>query len=368
MNKKLLAMAVGAALVAGPALVAQAEVKLYGHAHMSLDNLDRSNSTDTGEWFVSDNASRFGIRASEDLGGGLKAVSQFEFLIGAGTSSSNETNSGFGFDRASGGLSTNRDNYVGLEGGFGRLALGQIDSATKDTGGIADMFYREQLGEGRAITNVGNMDGRVQSGVHYLSPGFGGLTFKAQYGVEDRFDPDATQAAVTGTKQLNAGVRWTGGPLTVGAAMLQQDNTPTSTLPSPASTKGQRAAAKFDVGGGFAVSALWQSVTDIGGVANADRDALGVGTSFKAGNNILKAQWYQIDKANNATTDNGADMLALGWDHLFSKTVKGYVTYAKTSNDTAGTFGIGGNGHGQSATPLAGQDATGYSIGVIVDF
>lgn len=349
-------MAIGAALVAGPALVAQAEVKLYGHAHMSLDNMDRSNPADTGEWFVSDNASRFGIRASEDLGGGLKGVAQFEFLIGTGTNSGNETNSTFGFDRATGGLSTNRDNYVGLEGGFGRLALGQIDSATKDTGGIMDMFYREQLGEGRAITNVGNMDGRVQSGVHYLSPSFGGLVFKAQYGVEDRFDADA--------KQINAGVRWTGGPLTVGAAMLRQENT---AVGAP-DTDGVRAAAKFDVGGGFAVSALWQSVSDIGGTANNDRDALGVGTSFKAGNNILKAQWYQIDKANNSTPDNGADMLALGWDHLFSKTVKGYVTYAKTSNDTAGTFGIGGNGHGQSATPPAGQDATGYSIGVIVDF
>lgn len=357
MNKKLLAMAIGAALVAGPALVAQAEVKLYGHAHMSLDNLDRSNSADTGKWFVSDNASRFGIRASEDLGGGLKGVAQFEFLIGTGTNNTNETNSTFGFDRATGSMTTNRDNYVGLEGGFGRLALGQIDSATKDTGGIMDMFYREQLGEGRAITNVGNMDGRVQSGVHYLSPSFGGLTFKAQYGVEDSFvEPNS--------KQTNLGARWTGGPLTVGVAMLQQDNN----APGAPSTKGQRAAAKFDVGGGFAVSALWQSVSDIGGTAGNDRDALGVGTSFKAGNNILKAQWYQIDKANNAATANGADMLALGWDHLFSKTVKGYVTYAKTSNDTAGIFGIGGNGHGQSATPPAGQDATGYSIGVIVDF
>ena len=352
MNKKLLAMAIGAALVAGPALVAQAEVKLYGHAHMSLDNVDRDVATDTGEWFIADNASRFGIRVSEDLGGGLKGVAQYEFLIG---STNVNGQSGNGFDRATGSLTTNRDNYVGLEGGFGRIALGQIDSVTKDTGGIADLFYREQLGESRAIINVGNMDGRVQSGVHYLSPSFGGLTFKAQYGVEDAFNSDA--------KAMNFGVRWTGGPLTLGAAMLKQENA----TPAP-DTDGLRVAAKFDVGGGFTVAALWQNVSDIGGVSGTDRDAMGIGASFKAGNNVFKAQYYEVDKADNSATDNGADQISIGFDHLFSKTVKGYFTYAKLSNEATGAFSLGGNGVGIQATPPGNGDATGYSFGMIVDF
>jgi len=357
MNKKLLAMAVGAALVAGPALVAQAEVKLYGHAHMSLDNVDRDVAADTGEWFIADNASRFGIRASEDLGGGLKGVAQYEFLIG---STNVNGQSGNGFDRATGGLVTNRDNYLGLEGGFGSLRLGQIDSATKDTGGIADLFYREQLGEGRAITNVGNMDGRVQSGIHYLSPGFGGLTFKAQYGVEDAFTTDA--------KTMNFGVRWTAGPLTVGASYMNvEDPVAAPAAPGP-DTKGMRVAAKFDVGGGFTVAALWQNVENIGFASGADRDAMGIGASFKAGNNIFKAQYYEVDKADNSATDNGADQISIGFDHLFSKTVKGYFTYAKLSNEATGAFSLGGNGVGIQATPPGNGDATGYSFGMIVDF
>lgn len=360
MNKKLLVAAIGAALIGGAA-VAQAEVKLYGHAHMSLDNLDRDRDTDTGEWFVSDNASRFGIRASEDLGGGLKGVAQYEFLIGLGTSSTNEVNSPLGFDRASGSLTTNRDNYLGVEGSFGALRLGQIDSASKDVGGIADLFYREQLGEGRALTNQGFFDGRVQSGIHYLSPDFGGVTFKLQYGVEDRFDTDATTTS--------ANVRWTSGPLVLGAAYHTVDNT-AATIPAGSEDKstGYRLGAKFDVGGGFTVAALYQSLSDAGFVSGADRDTVGLGASFKAGNNIFKAQYYVADSTDNAATDNGGDQLSLGWDHLFSKTTKGYVTYAKTSNDDAGTFGIGGNGHGQSATPLAGGDAKGFSVGMIVDF
>lgn len=342
MNKKLLAMAVGAALVAGASL-AQAEVKLYGHAHMSLDNLDRDVAADTGEWFLSPNSSRFGIRSSEDLGGGLKGVAQYEFLYNQDANAT--TNTAF----------NNRDNYIGLEGGFGALRIGVIDTATKDTGGIADLFYREQLGESRAIINYGGMDGRVNNGIHYLSPKMGGLEFKAQYGVEDSFTSDA--------KTMALGAKWTAGPLVVGASYLNIESG--SALPDQT---GMRLGAKFEVGGGFTVAALWQNVDDIGFVSGADRDAMGIGASFKAGNNIFKAQWYEADKLSNAATADGGDQLSIGFDHLFSKTVKGYVTYATASNDAAGTFGIGGNGHGNSAIPAAGRDATGYSFGMIVDF
>lgn len=348
MNKKLLAMAIGAALVVGPALVAQAEVKLYGHAHMSLDNVDRDVSTDSGEWFVSTNSSRFGIRATEDLGGGLKAAAQYEFLFAQDVGTSNPV--------------TNRDNYVGLEGGFGALRLGNIDSATKDTGGIADLFYREQLGESRSILNCGatcgGLDGRVANGIHYLSPKIGGgLELKAQYGVEDSFTTDATTMAL--------GARWTAGPLVVGASYMNiEDPTP----PGP-DQKGMRLGAKFDVGGGFTVAALWQSVSDIGNSSGADRDTIGLGASFKAGNNIFKAQFYEADELDNAA-NTGGDMVAIGWDHLFSKTTKGYVTYAKTGNDSAtNTFVVGGNGHATVVTGNAnGSDTSGFSFGMIVDF
>lgn len=366
MNKKLLVAAIGAAIAAGPMMAAQAEVKLYGHAHMSLDNLDRDVSGDPGEWFVSDNASRFGIRASEDLGGGLKGVAQYEFLLGRVSGTDSVTQNAQGFDRATGNLVTNRDNYVGLEGGFGRIVYGQIDSASKDVGGIADFFYREQLGEGRAITNVdGGMDRRIQSGIHYLSPDFGGVTFKLQYGVEDNFANDLTE--------MSANVRYTAGPLSAGVSYLNSENCTLVALTqvctaSLEDTTGYRLAAKYDVGGGFTVAGLWQSVSDIGGVSGRDRDVLGLGASFKSGNNIFKAQWIQADATDDAAVDNGADQLSIGWDHLFSKTVKGYITYAKTSNDDAGTFGIGGNGHGELATPPAGGDASGFSVGTIIDF
>ena len=48
MNKKLLVAAVGASLAMAVG-AAQADVKVGGLVHMSLDNLDRDNAADKGE-------------------------------------------------------------------------------------------------------------------------------------------------------------------------------------------------------------------------------------------------------------------------------------------------------------------------------
>ncbi|BAU49950.1 porin [Sulfurifustis variabilis] len=342
MNKKLLVAAIGAAIAAGP-MMAQAEVKLYGHAHMSLDVIDQDEAApgaDDGGLFVSTNSSRFGIRASEDLGGGLKGVAQYEFLFDQDTVTSTPA--------------TNRDNYIGLEGGFGALRLGVIDSATKDIGGIADLFYREQLGESRAIINQGGADSRVNNGIIYLSPKLGGLSFKAQFGADEFTDEN----------QMAANVRWAGGPLTVGLGFLSTEN-----ADPLEDTDVIRLAGKFDVGGGFTVAALWQDVSALGGVDGADRSSYGVGASFKTGNNVFKAQYYIADEVDGAAVENGGDQISVGWDHLFSKTTIGYVTYAATSNDDGGTFAVGGNGHETVVSGLpAGGDSSGLSVGMIVNF
>src|SRR3990172_5578159 len=81
MNKKILFAAVGAALAVAPMISAQAEVKVGGLAHVSLDSLDRGTASDTGSLFLSNNSSNINIGASEDLGGGMKAIAYWENII-----------------------------------------------------------------------------------------------------------------------------------------------------------------------------------------------------------------------------------------------------------------------------------------------
>src|SRR3989344_4404628 len=102
MNKKLLMAAVGAALIAGPMVAAHAGATLYGHFNMSLDRLDNDSGNEDGR--MSNNASRFGVKGDEDLGGGLKAIYQME----AGVAPLDEGTGGLG-----GSL---RNSFVGFAG------------------------------------------------------------------------------------------------------------------------------------------------------------------------------------------------------------------------------------------------------------
>src|SRR3989338_7163434 len=106
MNKKLLTVAIGAALAAGP-MLAQADVKLYGKVHMSVDWVnpgDKGAGNDASSrkhTAVSSNASRWGIDVSEKLGGGMTAIAKLEQDIQAdGDNNSQNT----------------RNRYVGMKG------------------------------------------------------------------------------------------------------------------------------------------------------------------------------------------------------------------------------------------------------------
>lgn len=338
MNKKILFAAVGAALAVVPMISAQADVKVGGSAHLSVDSLDRGTASDTGSLFVSSNSSNIFVSASEDLGGGMKAIAYFEHLYTQDVSTSGQAN---------------RNNYVGLNGGFGTVKLGHFDDSMKMVGRSVDLFYNEQLGESRAITRQGNFtDERLANTVAYESNNMSGFTFAIQYGLEDSFTADF--------KTTVLGLNYKAGPLNVGVALKSAD------LSATTSTSATRIAGTYDMGA-FKFAGFYQTVSDTSGVAGADRTTLGLGVAFKAGNNTFKAQWYKADELDNAVTTGGTQT-SFGVDHNLSKTTVVYATYAKISNDTLATFGVGGNGHGASAVPAAGVDSSGFSLGMRMKF
>ena len=88
MNKKLVVLAVAGAFASPLAVQAQtANVTLYGRLNMDLEfvkgeQIDGSNPTVNR---VSSNSSRFGMRGTESLGGGLNAIFQIESSINGDT-------------------------------------------------------------------------------------------------------------------------------------------------------------------------------------------------------------------------------------------------------------------------------------------
>ena len=89
MQKKLIVLALASAFAA-PAFAATSNVDIYGQLDVSVDRVSGiQNQTSSGAgtgnsntaWRLSSNTSRIGLKGSEDLGGGLAAIWQFEQAV-----------------------------------------------------------------------------------------------------------------------------------------------------------------------------------------------------------------------------------------------------------------------------------------------
>ena len=123
MKKSALALAVLAALSLNASTVsAQTNVQVYGLIDAGVEAVNHAGANNGGTVRVvsgGKNTSRWGLRGSEDLGGGLKAVFNLEGGILMDTGA------------ADGNLFKRQAN-VGLEGAFGRVVLGRSFTTTYD--------------------------------------------------------------------------------------------------------------------------------------------------------------------------------------------------------------------------------------------
>jgi predicted porin len=208
MKKSLLALA-ALGTFAGVAH-AQSSVTLYGivDAGFVYNNNSQGHklySTSSGNV----QGSRWGLRGTEDLGGGLKAL----FVLENGF---NVFNGRLG----QGGDEFGRQAYVGLSSQFGTVTLGrQYDSVVDYTGALEvgsqwGTFYSAHPGD---LDNMNNSN-RVNNGIKYTSANYSGITFGGLYslgGVAGQFNRNQI---------FSGGIGYAQGPLTLGAAYLNVKN------------------------------------------------------------------------------------------------------------------------------------------------
>ena len=150
---------------------AQSSVTLYGVADAAVERVKGATSK-TRMVSGQQQGSRWGLRGSEDLGGGLKAVFQIESGLNITTGELAQGGRGFG-----------RQSYVGLAGGFGAIRLGRQYSPMDEIAGVIGTKSYDVLS---VVPIIGNGDyNRVNSAVTYLSPSFGGTSFQVQYSQGD---------------------------------------------------------------------------------------------------------------------------------------------------------------------------------------
>jgi predicted porin len=350
MNKKLLAIAVGAAvLMPGLAL---ADISIYGRAHVSLDQLDDGN--DYSELNLSSNSSRLGFRGDTKLAtGDLTAFFQIEQEIN--------------FAQGEGADWAGRDTFVGLKGDFGRVRAGRFDSPFKAARGPANLFG-DQVGDMRNLTRVGDarFDERMPNTIEYQTPDFSGFKATLGYSIHE----DDTHMSDADGEGVSLALGYTQGGFE-GALAYEtygEDN-------GRGEREAVRAAAAYKLGAVKLVGFFQTSeYTDAANPAKEDTltaDVWGLGGEFKAGQQTyLRAMW--LNREADAD-DSKTDMVAVGVEHRLDKAFRIYANYAVVMNDDATnltpwnqarTTGVDG-ADGIDAT---GQDATGLSLGARYDF
>ena len=191
---------------------AQSSVTLYGliDAGITYTN-NQGGHSNWQETSGTVNGSRWGLRGSEDLGGGLKAIFTLEN----------------GFNIANGNLGQNsrlfgRQAFVGLSSSqYGAVTLGrQYDSVVDYVGPLS--ATGSQFGGTIAAHpfDNDNLDNtlRINNSVKYTSANYGGFTFGGLYGFSNTAD------GFSNNRAYSFGASYNYGGLNVGAGYLQLNN------------------------------------------------------------------------------------------------------------------------------------------------
>ncbi|MBF0255046.1 MAG: porin [Gammaproteobacteria bacterium] len=352
MNKKLLHLAIAAAM---GATAAQAQdITIYGQMHASLDYVDTNTAgvVDDSDWatgnMFNNRASRLGVKGSEDLGNGLKAIFKIESGVNGNVGS--------------------RNTYVGLSGDFGTVLMGRHDTPYKISSGSLDLFgdtladYNIVIGNFRDASV--DFDERVPQTVAYISPNMNGLTVSAAW---VQFLNDEAGAAPDNTGAISLAAMYSNGPL---FASLAYEDHETANL-----IGGARDANAWKVGlgykaNGFTAGLVYEDI-DSDVVGDIDSKNLILNASYAMGNNVFKVQYG--DKDGTGTTRDW-DYWAIGMDHKLSKRTKVYALYTQLDNTgAAGVAGTNGTLYCADAVTAATSnqcsgDADGLSFGIVHKF
>jgi predicted porin len=354
MQKKLIAIAIAAVLAPAAAMADTSNINLYGRLNVSVDSLSGVTNQSTS-MYVNTNSSRFGVKGSEDLGDGWKAIFQVETNVNAtgtgrgGNGNAMTTVGNFG---AFGGQI--RDTWLGLSTPMGTIQIGR--QAMENHWVYDTNLFADQVGDlGTFNSMTGN--GRANGEILYTSPNMSGFTMNVQAYPTSSVVPAATGSTVGSSASWGMELNYTVLDMVKLNFNYLNRNTGFDTEYKP-----------------LVLSAIWnfssaglvnaQYLRDKRNVTGqqAERTIWNIGGKYNImPNGTLKAQY---SRANDVTGDvvagttvnglkvnqnSGANMFVFGFDYSLSKRTMVQLAYAKTKNDTNAAYGVQGAGYNAQA-------------------
>jgi predicted porin len=295
MKKALLPLLIASLLPAA----AFADVTVYGKANVSIQSAEEA---DEDQLEVVSNASRIGVKGSEEINSDLKAIYQFEYQT--------EVDDGAGGNPSQ--TFTQRNIFVGLQGSVGTIIAGKFDTPTKTAQEKIDLF-NDLEGD---INYVVNGETRANNVVQYTTPAAWGAfaVNVAAVAAESATNDDGTAISLTYTT-----------PSLYLAIAGEQDV-------SFQETDIVRLVGRYTIGA-FQLGALYEQASDD---TDEDVDGFVVSAKFNATDKFaLKAQ-YGNSSLDDDFSDADKDQLSVGFDYSLSKntTLFGYYTQEKFEEDS----------------------------------
>ena len=363
MNKKFLAVAV-ASVLAAPA-TALAQVTISGIFKVGIDQYKISNTAragNTNEMRITDNSSRVIIGVSEDLGGGLAAIGQWDIRGAMDSGGFNPTSSTVSSTSSS--ISNSGNTWVGLRSNsWGTLTLGRHDlhygKQPDDIGAKAGALMAASI----SLMDFANAGGtpiagatRTPNVVRWDSNVIGGFTITAEYST----GTSALEGDLGGTSKGNAynlNPQFTASNWQVGASLWNAKAEGTG-----AEQAGTVIYGYWRMGGWkFGVATNSSKISNAAGADTSDRSAWTVPISYTTGAHNFYAHYTKAGDDDIIAGDNAAKMMAFAYVYDLSKRTSAGVTYAKIDNSAAAAYnfftntgGLGSTG----STMTAGEDGT----------
>ena len=329
MKKTILASAIaGLGLAFSSGVMAQAAptVQLYGLIDANVMN----EKTGAGSALKVDSGgmstSFWGVKGSEDLGGGLKAVFALEAFV-----SNDVGNAG----RFPGDNFFARNAFLGLEGGFGKVTLGRnttpyfvstlLVNPFGDSFAFSPEILRTFAGRGYVIGDTGWGNSIAYSG------SFGGVGVNAIYTLGDESPLNSSG------KGFGLSANYFGGPVMLSAAF--QTKNASAVFPANFGKQNSfRLGGSYDFGAAK-LFASYQAISDkdglvVAGLTNGTHNGFQVGVSAPIGaGDVLFS--YGRTKSSAGVVSDSRNVFALGYDYKISKRTDLYAVYYKDGGYSA---------------------------------
>ncbi|WGS44647.1 porin [Burkholderia sp. JSH-S8] len=351
MNKKLLTAAILAATAS--AAHAQSSVTLYGLIDAGVSYVNHSKSgSGSDKLFKYDDGvaqgSRWGLRGTEDLGGGLKAIFVLENGFSSGTGALGQGGAMFG-----------RQAYVGLSTAqYGTVTFGRQYSFSTDILG-ANYSTGGNTVAGNYAYHVNDVDqltsSRINNAVKFQSANYAGFTFGALYGFSNTTNFAGAPAAggtAGSSRAYSFGLNYANGPFSVGAAYTDIRFPSQSIAPNGSSnfnlnlanvqTGNVRDLRTYGVGGRYVwgpatVWALWTRTqfSTVSGTGGTFYNAYETGVKYAITPALSAAAGYTYTNATQSGNSAHWNQGDLALDYALSKRtdVYGLVIYQRASGN-----------------------------------